>query len=90
MELYQDRLAAIAAASARQRTAPADSVARTIVTAVRARSPKRHYTSGADARLAGVVASLPAGLRERLLVRLLGLRRPFGGVRSGGDAPMSL
>jgi NAD(P)-dependent dehydrogenase (short-subunit alcohol dehydrogenase family) len=73
-ELYQDRLEAVAAAAARQRTAPADKVARTIVTAVRARSPKRHYTSGPDARLAGMVASLPAGLRERLIVRLLGLR----------------
>lgn len=71
--LYERPLAAIAAATARQRTASVDSVARTIVTAVRAANPKRHYASGIEARMAGVLAGLPAGLKERLIARLLGL-----------------
>lgn len=72
--LYQARIAAVGAAAARQRTASPESVAKTIVTAVRSRAPKRHYTSGMDARLAGVLAIMPAGLRERAISRVLGLR----------------
>jgi NAD(P)-dependent dehydrogenase (short-subunit alcohol dehydrogenase family) len=71
--LYERQLAAIAAASARQRTAPVDPVAGMIAAAVRAAKPKRHYTSGTEARMAGVLAGLPAGVKERLITRLLGL-----------------
>ena len=71
--LYERPLAAIAAATARQRTASVDPVARTIATAVRAANPKRHYASGIEARMAGVLAGFPAGLKERLITRLLGL-----------------
>jgi hypothetical protein len=35
---------------------------------------RRHYTAGLDARLAGVLAALPAGPRDRALLRILGLR----------------
>lgn len=72
--LYQARIAAVAAASARQRPRPAAAVARTILTAVQARSPKRRYVSGPDARLAGVLAAFPASLREAVITRILGLR----------------
>ena len=71
--LYERQLAAIAAASAAQRTAPVDPVAKTIAAAVQAAKPRRHYTSGIEARLAGVLACLPAGVKERLITRLLGL-----------------
>jgi NAD(P)-dependent dehydrogenase (short-subunit alcohol dehydrogenase family) len=71
--LYERQLAAVATAVARQRTASVDSVAKTIAAAVRAARPKRHYASGADARMAGVLAGLPAGVKERLITRLLGL-----------------
>jgi NAD(P)-dependent dehydrogenase (short-subunit alcohol dehydrogenase family) len=72
--LYQVQQAAVAAVQARQRTATAESVARVIVKAVTARSPRRHYTAGLDARLAGVLAALPAALRDRALLGFLGLR----------------
>ena len=71
--LYERQLAAVAKASARQRTAPVDPVAKAIAAAVRAARPRRHYTVGAEARLAGVLAGLPAGVKERLIARLLGL-----------------
>jgi NAD(P)-dependent dehydrogenase (short-subunit alcohol dehydrogenase family) len=71
--LYERQLDAIAAASARQRTAPVDPVAKTIAAAVGAARPRRHYTSGIEARMAGLLAGLPAGIKERLITRLLGL-----------------
>lgn len=73
--LYQPQLAAVAAAQARQRPGPADAVARVIAAAVESRSPKRRYTAGADARAAGVVSMLPAGVRERAVLQLFGLRK---------------
>jgi NAD(P)-dependent dehydrogenase (short-subunit alcohol dehydrogenase family) len=71
--LYERQLAAVATATARQRTAPVDSVARTIAAAMRAARPRRHYTSGTEARAAGLLAGLPAGVKERLITRLLGI-----------------
>jgi len=71
--LYERQLSAVAKASARQRMAPVDPVAKTIAAAVRAARPRRHYTVGAEARMAGVLAVLPAGIKERLITRLLGL-----------------
>jgi NAD(P)-dependent dehydrogenase (short-subunit alcohol dehydrogenase family) len=73
LALYERQLAAVATASARQRTAPVDSVAKTIAAAVRAPKPRRHYTAGVEARMAGLLAGLPAGVKERLITRLLGL-----------------
>jgi NAD(P)-dependent dehydrogenase (short-subunit alcohol dehydrogenase family) len=71
--LYERQLAAVAAATARQRTATTDSVAAAIAAAVRAPRPRRHYTVGADAHMAGLLAGLPAGVKERLITRLLGI-----------------
>jgi NAD(P)-dependent dehydrogenase (short-subunit alcohol dehydrogenase family) len=73
VKLYQARLDAVAKASAAQRTRSPESVAETILTAVQARTPKRRYTTGQDARMAGLLAALPAGLRERILRGFLGL-----------------
>jgi len=78
VRLYQDHLAALDKASTRLRPRPVDPVARAIAAAVTARTPRRRYVV-ADARAASLLARLPAGLRERLVARALGLR----GVRAG-------
>jgi NAD(P)-dependent dehydrogenase (short-subunit alcohol dehydrogenase family) len=71
--LYGDQLAAVARAAARQKLGPADVVARTIVGAIDARRPRRRYLTGSGAAVFGVLAHLPASLRERLVRTVLGL-----------------
>jgi NAD(P)-dependent dehydrogenase (short-subunit alcohol dehydrogenase family) len=71
--LYQDQLAAAAKAAARQKLGPADVVARTIASAVAVRKPRRHYATGSGSTLFGVLAHLPASLRERLIKTVFGL-----------------
>lgn len=50
-----------------------DVVARVIVGAVTSRRPRCRYTAGPGARLFAVLAHLPGSLRERLVLRALGL-----------------
>jgi hypothetical protein len=71
--LYQPQLAAVTKATARMRPGPVDPVAKMIVTAVEARRPKRMYLAGRDARLAAVLARIPARPRAALIARALGL-----------------
>jgi NAD(P)-dependent dehydrogenase (short-subunit alcohol dehydrogenase family) len=71
--LYSDQLAAVAKAAARQKLGPADAVAKTIVAAVEARKPKRRYMAGSGVAIFGVLAHLPAGVRERLIKTVFGL-----------------
>jgi len=71
--LYSDQLAAVAKAAARQKLGPADAVAKTIADAVAARKPHRRYTAGAGVAIFGVLAHLPASLRERLIKTAFGL-----------------
>jgi NAD(P)-dependent dehydrogenase (short-subunit alcohol dehydrogenase family) len=71
--LYRDQLAAVAKAAARQKLGPADAVATTIVAAVEARKPRRRYAAGSGAALFGVLAHVPASLRERLIKTVFGL-----------------
>jgi NAD(P)-dependent dehydrogenase (short-subunit alcohol dehydrogenase family) len=71
--LYQPQLAAVGKAMARMRSGPADAVAKVIVTAVEASRPKLLYTAGRDARMAAVLARIPARPRARLMARALGL-----------------
>lgn len=73
VEPYERQLAAVAKASANQRLGSPERVAAAIVKAVEARRPKRWYAASADVRLARIVSRLPAGLRERLVARMLGL-----------------
>jgi NAD(P)-dependent dehydrogenase (short-subunit alcohol dehydrogenase family) len=73
--LYRDHLAAMAGVASRQRPRPVEPVARAVAAAVQARTPRRRYTAGPDARMADLLARLPAGARERLLLRFLGLGR---------------
>jgi NAD(P)-dependent dehydrogenase (short-subunit alcohol dehydrogenase family) len=79
--LYHDHLAALEKVIAGQRLRPARPVARAILSAVDARRPKRRYVV-ADARLASVLVRLPAGLRDRLIAGVMGLR----GIRAGAPA----
>jgi NAD(P)-dependent dehydrogenase (short-subunit alcohol dehydrogenase family) len=71
--LYSDQLAAVAKAAAKQKLGPVDAIAKAIVGAVAARKPKRHYTAGTGVALFGVLAHLPASLRERLIKTAFGL-----------------
>lgn len=71
--LYSDQLAAVAKAAARQKLGAPDAVARAVMSAVGARKPKRLYTAGSGAAIFGVLARLPAGVRERLIKTVLGL-----------------
>lgn len=71
--LYSDQLAAVAKAAARQKLGPADAVAKTIVAAVEARGPKRRYAAGSGVAIFGVLAHVPASLRERLIKTVFGL-----------------
>jgi NAD(P)-dependent dehydrogenase (short-subunit alcohol dehydrogenase family) len=73
--LYQPQLGAVAAATARQRMDPAQTVTDVIIGAVEARNPRALYTAGRDARLAGVLTRLPHRTRDRLLTRALGLAK---------------
>ncbi|GAA5053526.1 NAD(P)-dependent dehydrogenase (short-subunit alcohol dehydrogenase family) [Thermocatellispora tengchongensis] len=72
VELYRAHIEAVEKTTANQKPGPVDPVARAIVTAVEASSPKRRYVVG-DARAIGLVTRLPAGLRDRLVMRTFGL-----------------
>jgi len=71
--LYSDQLAAVAKAAAKQKLGPADAVAKTIVAAVEAGKPKRRYAAGSGTAIFGVLAHVPASLRERLIKTVFGL-----------------
>lgn len=73
--LYRPQLEAVAEAAAAQHLEPVDSVARVVVKAIEARNPKRRYTAGRDARLAGLLSRLPVGMRDRLIVGATGLAK---------------
>jgi len=71
--LYSAQRAAAVKALAKQKPGPVEPVARAVLTAVRAGSPKRRYPAGSGVRPAEFLGRLPAGLRERLITRVLGL-----------------
>jgi NAD(P)-dependent dehydrogenase (short-subunit alcohol dehydrogenase family) len=76
--LYRDQLAAFGKAAARQKLGPVEPIAQTILTAVQAHRPKRRYSVGTGVRLGSVVAHLPAGMRERLILMFFGLKPQAG------------
>jgi NAD(P)-dependent dehydrogenase (short-subunit alcohol dehydrogenase family) len=78
--LYRPHLEAVAKASARQKLGSVDPIARAIVEAVEARRPKRRYSAGSGARLAGVLAHLPGGVRDRLVSTAVGVRKIEAGT----------
>lgn len=75
LTLYEPDLAAVSRAATQNRHGPIEPVARTVVTAAPARRPKRHYTVGRDARLAGLIPHLPVGGRDRLIARAIGVAK---------------
>jgi NAD(P)-dependent dehydrogenase (short-subunit alcohol dehydrogenase family) len=72
--LYRPALAAVAAATARQRLDPVQTVVRAVLAATLDSRPKTRYLAG-NARVFAVLARLPVGARDRLLARTLGLSK---------------
>lgn len=73
--LYRAQLEAIAGAAANQKLCNADVIAQVIVRAVTAPRPKRRYLAGPRTRMFALISHLPAGVREALVTRVLGLHR---------------
>jgi NAD(P)-dependent dehydrogenase (short-subunit alcohol dehydrogenase family) len=73
--LYQRQADVIGAALADQKLGSPSVVAEVIVRAVEAQRPRRRYSAGSDARMAGVLAHLPIRLREPVITRYLGLHK---------------
>lgn len=73
VRLYTPALEAMAKAASSMTLSPVDDCVKTIVAAVDAKRPKRHYTAGRDARLFGIVGHLPHRTRDRLVARTMGL-----------------
>jgi NAD(P)-dependent dehydrogenase (short-subunit alcohol dehydrogenase family) len=71
--LYRAQLEAVRKAGSAQKLGPVERVAEAIVNAIEARRPKRRYTVGADARAAGLLLRLPAGMRDRVVASALGV-----------------
>ncbi len=80
MARCQPALAKVAAASARQRLDPVETVAKVVVAAVLHPRPKRLHRAG-NARVFGVPGRLPRGARDRMVTRALGLSGPQKNVR---------
>lgn len=73
--LYAGQLEAVGASLAGRKSAPPQTVAKTIVRAIEARRPKPRYVANSDARAFDLVARLPLRMRERMLARTLGLNK---------------
>jgi NAD(P)-dependent dehydrogenase (short-subunit alcohol dehydrogenase family) len=73
--LYGQQLQAIAAAGAKQKLGEAEVVAKVILSAVTASRPKRRYLAGPGARLFALISHLPAGMREAMVMRAMGLHK---------------
>jgi NAD(P)-dependent dehydrogenase (short-subunit alcohol dehydrogenase family) len=78
--IYERAVDTATKAMADTRTTSVEAAAATITKALTARRPRARYVLGAEARLGlGVLLHLPAGVRDRVLLRSLGLtRRSFG------------
>jgi NAD(P)-dependent dehydrogenase (short-subunit alcohol dehydrogenase family) len=82
LALYRAQLDAVDAATARQRLGSVAKAAQVVVQAVVAARPRRRYYAGADARGLGLLAGLPAGLRERALTGAFGLPSRPGAIEA--------
>jgi hypothetical protein len=58
-----------------QKQAPVDGVVKTVVQALTARNPDARYVVGRDAGQLVMLRRFPQGLRDRLLMNTVGLRR---------------
>ncbi|MEV5746299.1 SDR family NAD(P)-dependent oxidoreductase [Actinoallomurus sp. NPDC052308] len=75
LALYRPQLAAVSAALAKMRQSKPETVAATIVKAIEASRPKTRYLANSDVRPMLLLARLPVRLRDRLVVRVLGLAK---------------
>jgi NAD(P)-dependent dehydrogenase (short-subunit alcohol dehydrogenase family) len=73
--LYEGALKASQEALAAVKPAPVDGLVRVIVKALSSESPEPRYVVGRDARQIMLLRRLPQGMRDRLLMRAVGLRR---------------
>jgi NAD(P)-dependent dehydrogenase (short-subunit alcohol dehydrogenase family) len=71
--VYARAVAAATEKMAEMNPSPVDATVNAIRTALTERRPKRRYTVGSDARQFELLTHLPAGLRERLIMRTLGI-----------------
>jgi NAD(P)-dependent dehydrogenase (short-subunit alcohol dehydrogenase family) len=73
--LYAPAIERLAELTANQRMAPVDDVVATIVKALASRNPDPRYVVGRDASQLVMLRRIPQGLRDRLLMNTVGLRR---------------
>jgi NAD(P)-dependent dehydrogenase (short-subunit alcohol dehydrogenase family) len=73
--LYAQALETVAEVTANQRTSPVDGVVKTVVRALSSGNPDPRYVVGRDAGQLVMLRRFPQGLRDRLLMNTMGLRR---------------
>jgi len=74
-QLYAPALEATAAAIAKQKRNPVDTAIKPIVKALTAQRPKARYLPARDARLLEVARHLPDGVRDRMLMSSMGMKK---------------
>lgn len=72
-QLYARALDAVRTTAARQTLGPVDPAVTAIVRALTARRPATLYTTGRDGRALALLRFLPDGVRERLVLRAMGV-----------------
>jgi NAD(P)-dependent dehydrogenase (short-subunit alcohol dehydrogenase family) len=81
--LYAGALAASAEAMAGMKAAPVDGLVKTVVKALSSGRPDARYVVGRDAGQLVMLRRLPQGLRDRLLMNAVGLKREAFGESAG-------
>lgn len=71
--LYASQLQAVAQAQEKQQLRPVTAVVNSVLHAVESKHPKATYIAGQDARIVSIASKLPAGVRDRLVLGMLGL-----------------
>ena len=74
-ELYARALEATGSAIAKQKRNPVDKAVKPIVKALTAQRPRTRYFAGRDARLLEIVRHLPDGVRDRMLMSNMGMKK---------------
>ena len=87
--IYASALEAVGATFAKQKLSSPEVAVKSIVKALTDRSPDARYLAGRDARLIAKLRRLPDGLRDRLILRALGIK-PAMFRRGGGDQPLGV
>jgi NAD(P)-dependent dehydrogenase (short-subunit alcohol dehydrogenase family) len=85
--LYEPAIAAATESMSQMRMEPVTGVVGTIAKAVSARNPKSRYVVGRDAGQLVLLSHLPEGLRDRLLMSNVGLKRGVFEANGGVAVP---